>query len=553
MMGEITVTDQEIYYLTWLLCNLCAIGTVVKFNSIDNMGQKKSLVIKNTKGIYEFIDTICEKKVFEPIYFTEDNGSMKLEVLLTYDIKNMDDPNIMSFGNTCPTNGGTHVDGFMDAVVKFFRDYMNKIYLVNNKKLTVTAQDIRTGLRAVVSCFHIKPLFTGQSKEIFSKEDMKPYAYGVTLRGLESWAQSNPADLQKISKYLKEVCEIRMKSEGEKIKMSDKYTASVVSGMPAKYKKPNGKGPFEVIIGEGDSAISGMENNRDKSSQGLFPIRGKILNAMTTPVKKFFENEEICGMFKIFGYNGYSKTFDPTKFRPSKVIIATDADADGKHIESLLMLMFLKYLPFVILEGKLYCANPPLYGISTGKNKMKFFADNIEYIEYVQDLFCKDNKIESVKGKPLTKKEITNIIYKNIDYVKIINHICNTYSIDPWLLEYILYNLDLMKDFKKFKKAIEKQYKFTTVVIENGIIIVRGLVGSKYQTVFCNQMLLNDARPLIDLINRSDDYYIINGNKSSIYDLMLLFNSFEPKSLTRYKGLGKRTCPITINFVMKIF
>jgi DNA gyrase/topoisomerase IV subunit B len=161
MMGEITVTDQEIYYLTWLLCNLCAIGTVVKFNSIDNMGQKKSLVIKNTKGIYEFIDTICEKKVFEPIYFTEDNGSMKLEVLLTYDIKNMDDPNIMSFGNTCPTNGGTHVDGFMDAVVKFFRDYMNKIYLVNNKKLTVTAQDIRTGLRAVVSCFHIKPLFTG--------------------------------------------------------------------------------------------------------------------------------------------------------------------------------------------------------------------------------------------------------------------------------------------------------------------------------------------------------------------------------------------------------
>jgi hypothetical protein len=110
-----------------------------------------------------------------------------------------------------------------------------------------------------------------------------------------------------------------------------------------------------------------------------------------------------------------------------------------------------------------------------------------------------------------------------------------------------------MKDFKKFKKAIEKQYKFTTVVIENGIIIVRGLVGSKYQTVFCNQMLLNDARPLIDLINRSDDYYIINGNKSSIYDLMLLFNSFEPKSLTRYKGLGKRTCPITINFVMKIF
>lgn len=539
MMGNITVTDDEIYYLTWLLCNLCAIGTIAKFNSIDNMGQKKSLTIKNTRGIYEFIDTICEKKVFEPIYFVEDNGSMKLEFLLTYDIKNMDDPNIMSFANTCPTNGGTHVDGFMDAVVKYFRDYMNKIYLANNKKLTVTAQDIRTGLRAVVSCFHIKPMFTGQSKEIFSKEDMKPYAYSITLKGLDNWAQSNPADLQKISKYLKEVCEIRTKSEGEKIKMSDKYTASVVTGMPAKYKKPNGKGAFEVIIGEGDSAISGMENNRDKMTQGLFPIRGKILNAFTTPVKKFFENEEISGMFKIFGYNGYSKSFDPTKFRPSKVIIATDADADGKHIESLLMMLFIKYLPFVILEGKLYCANPPLYGISIGKDKMKFFADNIEYIEYVQDLFCKDNKIESANGKTLTKKDITNILYRNIDYIKFMNHVSNTYSIDPWLLEFILYNIDLMKDFSKFKRAIEKQYKFTKVTMENNMIMIRGLVGSKFQTVFCNQMLFTDAQPIIDLINRSDNYYKINGNKSSIYDLMLLFNSFEPKSLTRYKGLGE--------------
>lgn len=539
MMGEITVSDEEIYHLTWLLCNLCKIGTTIRFNAIDMMNQKKSFVLKNAKGIYEFIDSICEKKVFEPIYFVEDNGSMKVEALLTYDVKNMDDPQVMNFANMCPTSTGTHVDGFMDAVIKFFRDYMNKIYLVNNKKLNVTAQDIRTGLRGVVSCFHIKPMFTGQSKEIFSKEDMKPFAYGVTLKALDNWAQSNPNDLQKISRYLKDVCEIRMKSEGEKIKMSDKYTASVVTGMPAKYKKPNGKGPFEVIIGEGDSAISGMENNRDKMTQGLFPIRGKIPNAATTPTKKFFENEEISGMFKIFGYNGYSKNFDPTKFKPSKVIIATDADADGKHIESLMMMMFLIYLPFVITEGKLYCANPPLYGISIGKDKMRFFADNIEYIEYVQDLFCKDNEIKTGNGKALTKKEITKILYNNMDYIKFINHVSNTYSIDPWLLEFILYNLNIFNDFNKFKKAVEKQYKFTTVTNENGMIMIRGLVGSKFQTVFCSQALFNDAQCIINLINRSDDYYMVNGKKFTIYDLMLLFNSFEPKSLTRYKGLGE--------------
>ena len=116
-----------------------------------------------------------------------------------------------------------------------------------------------------------------QSKEIFSQVDMKPFIYAETLKALEQWASTNPADLQKISKYLKEVCEIRSKSDNEKVKMSDKYTDSVVTGMPAKYKKPNGKGPFELWIVEGDSCASAMENNRDKQTQAIFPIKGKDL------------------------------------------------------------------------------------------------------------------------------------------------------------------------------------------------------------------------------------------------------------------------------------
>ena len=172
-------------------------------------------------------------------------------------------------------------------------------------------------------------MFTGQSKEIFSKEDMKPYIYNVTLRALNEWAKNNPNELQKISKYLKEVCEIRMKSDNEKVKMSDKYTASVVTGMPAKYKKPNGKGPFEVLIVEGDSCASAAENNRDKSCQAIYPVRGKMLNPFITPPKRYFENEEVASIFKIMGYNGYQKKFDPAQFKPEKVIIMTDADADG--------------------------------------------------------------------------------------------------------------------------------------------------------------------------------------------------------------------------------
>ena len=251
MMGLIDVDDIQIEALTWQLCHLCSVGTRIVYNAITPTGMKRKAIIENKQGIFEMLGNICSKPLFEPIYFVQDNGSMLFECLFTYDLDNMDDPYILSFANMCPTNGGTHVDGFIDSMIKYFRDYMNKIYLVNNKKLTVNAQDIKTGLRAIIAVKDIHPLYTGQSKEVFSSVAMKPYAAEVTLAAIDAWTKKAPADLQKLSKYLKEVCEIRSKTDSEKIKMSDKYTASVVTGYPAKYKRCNGKGPFELIITEG--------------------------------------------------------------------------------------------------------------------------------------------------------------------------------------------------------------------------------------------------------------------------------------------------------------
>ena len=371
---------------------------------------------------------------------------------------------------------------------------------------------------------------------------MKPFASEVTMNAIDEWAKKAPSDLQKLCKYLKEVCEIRMKTDGEKIKIADKYNASVVTGLPAKFKKANGKGPFELIITEGDSACSCMENNRDKLVQSLFPIRGKLLNAASCTAKRFFENEEVAGITKILGYNNYQKHFDPDKLRTSKIIIATDADADGAHIQSLLLIMFLKYFPFILTGQnangcRLYAANPPLYGIPVGKGKMKFFADNIDYVEYVQSVFCKDNVIANSKKKELTKHEVVKLLYNNIDYLKYITHVSSTYAIDISLLELLLYNKDLK--FDKLKSTIEKVYPFTKVTVENDCIMVHGLVGSLYQTVFFNDRLINECKPIIDLIERSDKYYYINGKKTTLYGIMYAFSQAEPTNITRYKGLGE--------------
>ena len=237
-------------------------------------------------------------------------------------------------------------------------------------------------------------------------------------------------------------------------------------------------------------------------------------------------------------YNGYQKKFDPDQFKPDKIVIATDADADGAHIQCLLFGLFLRYLPFVIEQGKLYVANPPLYGISLGKNKMKYFANNIEYVEYVQSVFCKENTIANMKNRAYTKQQITKILYDNIDYNKFMSHVCSTYAVDPILMEFILYNINLGIDSAKFKSAVEKQFKFVKVTKENGVIMIRGLVGSHYQTVFCNQRMFADCAALIAMINNSDKFYIVNGQQMTLLGLMNLFNEFEPKNLTRYKGLN---------------
>lgn len=536
MMGEITITVGEIGRLLWLLCNMSKIGTTIHYSAIDIHGKAHKNKIVNTRGMSELYDSICAKQLTVPISFMETDGTMKLECMLSYDLNDMNpEPIIMSFANTCPTSGGTHVDGVMDAFVKYFREYMNKIYLANNNKLTVTIQDIRTGLRGVISCYHLFPMFTGQSKDIFSEKSMFEYAKEVTTRQLNAWASSNPTDLQKIAKYLKSICEIRTKMDGEKVKINDKYEVSAVTGFSSKYKKPNGKGPFEVIFVEGDSAAN--ENSRDKETQGLMPLRGKIPNPITTPPAKFFANEEIASAVHIFGYKGYQKVFDPDKFKPEKVIILTDADADGDHIASLLCLMFIRYFPFVITSGKLYRATPPLYGLSLGNGKMKYFIDNADYLDYVYDTFVKKYDVRTAKNKPISKKDLNLILERNMNYFKEITRICNIHSLDPHLLETVLSNRNLLKDSSKFKRVIEKLYKFVTVGKMNGVTYINGLVNSKIQNLFCNDILFTDSSKLLKMIETSEVNYIINGQPATLYDLMRSFREFEP--LTRYKGLGE--------------
>lgn len=255
-------------------------------------------------------------------------------------------------------------------------------------------------------------------------------------------------------------------------------------------------------------------------------------------------NEEIASMITLFGC-GYGKNCDISKLKWDKIIIGTDADADGGHIRTLIVKFILLYCPAIIQGGYLYSSVPPLYGIqeSSGKKaKTRYFTEMIDYVKYLQNLFIKTNDLKDSKNKSMTKSEITAILYRNMDYVKNLQIVSDIFAIDPTLLEYILGNITLPLESNKIstlKKVITKKGKFLDVRKEKNTIVIDGLYNEKYHRIFLNDKFINKCQDLLDHINNSPKEFILNGAKITLYELMCSFKKVEPKNLKRYKGLGE--------------
>ena len=418
---------------------------------------------------------------------------------------------------------------------------MNNIYLANQKgKTKVVFADINNGLNIMIDAAHLEPIFTGQAKEIISNEDMTGYCKEVVMKGLDEWSKANPQDLQKISKFFKDIAELRMKNEGARAKIVTKYHSNVLSGLPSKYKKPKENKDIELIIVEGDSAMGTVMEGRDSSKQGIFPIRGKIINAFTNPRNKVFENEEVQAITKIILGTDYKRHFDIKDVKVSKIIFMADADVDGAHISALLLRLFLMYFPQLIQAGMVYKAIPPLYSIKEGK-KNRYFTEQIDIIRYIQKKFMEKYTV-SIGKNCLSSKDVTLIFMNNTDYIYYLERLANTYAIDPYLLEMIINNYVSNKNkinLEKLNKEIKARYRFMGAKKVRNTIIVEGTID-KVNTLVINDKFIKDCKFVLDIINKNDHlYYNINGEKKSLYEIMKLYESSTPSNISRYKGLGE--------------
>lgn len=535
-MHQTTVTCDDVLKLIKSLVPLLKQGAKVNFIGIRIDGGKVRETIINKDGLIDMLNTLVKRPIISPIRFgaLRNDKRMKAEIVFTFDSEN-DSEIIRSYGNFCPTReSSTHVEGFIAGMSKYFRNYMNKFYLNSKSKLTITNSDVSVGLRAVVTCSHMEPEFTGQSKEIISNTDLIPFVRDLTEASLEEWAKRNNSDLQKICKYFKDIAEIRTKAEGERAKVKVKEV-STISGLPKKFVKPTGKKNLELFIMEGDSATGPAKNNRDNARQGLFPIRGKIVNVMSATREKVIANQEVAAITAIIGA-GFGRSFDIEKCKWEKIIIATDADPDGAHIRCLLLKFFLMYMQPLITSGRLYATVPPLYGAKIN-GKMRYFTDRTAYNKYLQKEFFKIHKLQLANKSKLNESDVIELLNKNTNYIRDIDAIANSFAIDVRLLEYllILKVSGIDANSSKFKKSIEKRYPFLYVNKD----VIEGLVDSRYQTIYISDTLWAACKFIIDYLKKSPTEFLVDGNTLSLYGLMKEFESLTPPSVTRYKGLGE--------------
>lgn len=274
ILGQVNLTCHEIFVMVANIVPLLPYGTMVDFIGIDTVGNiciNEKLV--NTDGIFTFLKQRTQNPLINPISFSNKNDYMNAEVAFTYDSSDLtSSEEIISFANfTNTTGGGTHVKGFLDGLCNWLRNYMNKIYLGEKSKITVVNNDIRAGLKAVISVAHVNPIFVGQFKGILTNTDMEDFVKKLTMEALDNWSKTSPGELQKLCKFIKEVAEIRSKSETEKVKLSDKYTKSGITGLPKDYVQASGHKNLELFIVEGQSAKGPAVSGRDYHFQAVYP------------------------------------------------------------------------------------------------------------------------------------------------------------------------------------------------------------------------------------------------------------------------------------------
>ena len=366
----------------------------------DREEEPKERTFHYEGGIKEFVSYLNRSAtpLYEQIIYCEGMvNNVSVEVAMQHNDSYSD--NTYGFVNNITTpEGGTHVVGFRNAITKTFNDYARKNKLLRENEPNLSGEDIREGLTAIISVKIEDPQFEGQTKQKLGNSEARGAVDNVVSRQLEIFLEQNPA----VGKIIveKSVMSQRAREAARKARdLTRRKSALDNMALPGKLADCSDKNPenCEIYIVEGDSAGGSAKTARDRATQAILPLRGKILNVEKARLDKIYGNAEIKAMITAFG-TGIHDDFDISKLRYHKIIIMTDADVDGAHISTLLLTFLYRFMPELIKQGYVYLAQPPLYKLE--KNKKVWYAYSDEELAKIISEVGRDqnNKIQRYKG-----------------------------------------------------------------------------------------------------------------------------------------------------------
>ena len=351
-------------------------------------------------GIKEFVEYLNHSKtpIYEDIIYCE---GMKDDVYVEVAFQHNDSftENVYSFVNNINTpEGGTHLTGYRTAVTDTFNAYARKNKLLKENEDNLSGEDIREGLTAIISIKIGEPQFEGQTKQKLGNSEARGAVKSIVSEKLEIYLEQNPSVAKTILE--KSILAQRAREAARKARdLTRRKSALDSMALPGKLADCSDRNPAncEIYIVEGDSAGGSAKTARDRATQAILPLRGKILNVEKARLDKIYGNAEIKAMITAFG-TGIHEDFDISKLRYHKIIIMTDADVDGAHISTLLLTFLYRFMPELIKQGYVYLAQPPLYKLE--KNKKVWYAYSDEELNQILNEVGRDNsnKIQRYKG-----------------------------------------------------------------------------------------------------------------------------------------------------------
>lgn len=352
-------------------------------------------------GVKSYIRHINKDK--EPvtgIFYTEkETEECSVEIALQYTGSYQE--HVFTYANNIFTpEGGMHMTGFKSALTRTINAYAREKGLIKEKEANLTSDDVREGLSAVVSVKLGEPQFEGQTKSKLGNPEVRSVVESVFAEELNYFLQENPKDAKEIISKCNLAAKARMAARAARESVIRKGALEGMT-LPGKLADCSSKDPVrsELYLVEGDSAGGSAKQGRDRETQAILPLRGKILNVEQARLDRILQNEEVKSLITALGV-GISDSFNVEKLRYHKIIIMTDADVDGAHIATLLLTLFFRYFKPVIEKGHLFLANPPLYKISQGKKVFYAYSDTEKEL-ITAEHFKEDSKVNVQRYKGL--------------------------------------------------------------------------------------------------------------------------------------------------------